>query len=383
MITQSIQEFLNQSGKKFNQIERLIFIDIYLNYIGYISRSEIMREFDIAPAAASKDLNEYRELNESGTIIDHKEKVTKISSSFNPLFLISPIDALDMLTNGFNRNKFIYKERILDVEIVHAYQLKQTDENITRNITRALFNKKAIRCQYSSSNSNNTSERILFPTTLFVNNQDWYFRALERSSSSQFKNFKISRIKNAFYDPLLEPMEEETIEFDSDWNTFIPIEVKINSSLSEEMQRGIKNDFCLKDNKMEITKRAALFYFIKDNFKIATKNEIDNGQFAYFELLNQSDIKLILSLSKICRKNHRYADVLSTLPLSQNSEMGRHRCAGCAYEAGLRDGLNNKKHSLDDLDLPYSQAGTGRHRSAQAAYELGWKKGFKDFNNDN
>lgn len=381
MFTQSIEQFLESTNKKFHQIERLVFIDIYLNYLGYISRSDVMSEFEIAPAAASKDLNEYRDLNEMGTVIDHKEKVTRISDSFKPLFKVLPNDALDMLMNGFNRNKFIYKKRALRIELVNQVQPIQINEQSITHITRALHNKRAIKCKYSSSNSGNKAERILFPTVLFLNNQDWYFRAFDHNAKSpQFKNFKVSRVIDAYCDSSLKPMDEETIEFDSDWNTLIPIEMKINESLPKHMQEGIQKDFCTEDDgKVEITKRAALFYFVKDNFKIGTKAEIDNGQFSYFELLNQPVIDTVLSLAKICKKNHRYANILSNLPPSQNIEMGRHRCAGCAYEAGLLDGLNNEIHTLDELDLPYSQAGTGRHKSAQEAYNLGWEKGNKDF----
>lgn len=80
----------------------------------------------------------------------------------------------------------------------------------------------------------------------------------------------------------------------------------------------------------------------------------------------------------ICDKEHRYADILSDLPLDQGGE-GRHLCAGCAYEAGLSDGLNNTKRSIEALNLPFSQAGTGRHKSPQAAYDKGFKKGLLDY----
>ena len=83
---------------------------------------------------------------------------------------------------------------------------------------------------------------------------------------------------------------------------------------------------------------------------------------------------------KTCNDNHRYAEIFKGLSYSQSHEEGRHRCTGCAYEAGFRDGLNNERHSLNELNLPYSQAGTGRHRSAQEAYNLGWEKGNEDFN---
>ena len=385
MSTQSIEHFLEKNSKKFNQIERLIFIDIYLNYLGVISRLDIMNEFEIAAAAASKDLNEYRELNSSGTLLNNKERVTEISEQFQPIFKISPNDALDVLINGFNRNRFIKKTKaIIPIEIINDIQLDQIEEKSIINITRALHRRKGIRCLYTSSNSKKNNERILFPTILFINNQDWYFRAFERDDeSAKFKNFKISRIIEATYDPQLEPLKSETIESDNDWNTFMPIEVKINDKLPEQIQRSIQKDFCMEDSKLlTITSRAALFKFIKSNFKIGFTSEIDEDKFLYFELINQLTIETILSLARICNKNHRYANVLSTLPLSQNSEKGRHRCAGCAYEAGIRDGLNNKKRSLDELDLPYSQAGTGRHRSAQEAYNLGWQKGFEDFNTE-
>ena len=81
----------------------------------------------------------------------------------------------------------------------------------------------------------------------------------------------------------------------------------------------------------------------------------------------------------ICEKQHRYANILNNLPDSQSSDEGRHLCAGCAYEKGYSDGLNNQKCKLAELNLPYSQAGTGRHKSAQAAYDLGWQEGNQKY----
>lgn len=81
----------------------------------------------------------------------------------------------------------------------------------------------------------------------------------------------------------------------------------------------------------------------------------------------------------ICDKNHRYAEILRDVEYSQSYEDGRHRCAGCAYEIGILDGLNNIKRNIEELALPYSQAGTGRHKSPVHAYELGWIEGQKAY----
>lgn len=78
----------------------------------------------------------------------------------------------------------------------------------------------------------------------------------------------------------------------------------------------------------------------------------------------------------ICNKNHRYLQVYNTLPDAQdNNKGGRHICAGCAYEQGLKDGLNGLPPKADLSDLPYSQAGTVRRKDAREAYNEGYLEG--------
>ena len=86
-------------------------------------------------------------------------------------------------------------------------------------------------------------------------------------------------------------------------------------------------------------------------------------------------------MSSTCQKEHRYAEYFKNLPDSQSPNQGRHLCVACAYEAGHLDGLSNTKRSLEELNLPDSQAGTGRHKSAKAAYDLGWEEGNQKYKN--
>jgi len=78
---------------------------------------------------------------------------------------------------------------------------------------------------------------------------------------------------------------------------------------------------------------------------------------------------------KPCQNPHRYDPGFESLPIDQGGA-GRHRCAACAYDKGLNDGLALKEQVNLDLDsLPESQAGTVRHRSPHAAYALGYLHG--------
>lgn len=79
-----------------------------------------------------------------------------------------------------------------------------------------------------------------------------------------------------------------------------------------------------------------------------------------------------------CTKMHRYLEEYDRLPDAQdNKHGGRHICAGCAYEEGLRDGLDGRPQKDDLSHLPYSQAGTVRHKDAKAAYNAGYAEGRK------
>ena len=66
----------------------------------------------------------------------------------------------------------------------------------------------------------------------------------------------------------------------------------------------------------------------------------------------------------VCKHNHRYEATFRDLPVDQGG-VGRHKCAGCAYELGRTRSL------LDFESLPVSQAGEVRHKSPYAAWVLG------------
>ncbi|MBQ8753966.1 MAG: hypothetical protein IJZ19_02965 [Lentisphaeria bacterium] len=80
----------------------------------------------------------------------------------------------------------------------------------------------------------------------------------------------------------------------------------------------------------------------------------------------------------ICKKAHRYLNEYNSLSEAQDNQYGdRHICAGCAYEEGLRDGINGNVKKNNFSHLPYSQAGTVRHKDAKEAYEEGYEEGRK------
>ena len=79
----------------------------------------------------------------------------------------------------------------------------------------------------------------------------------------------------------------------------------------------------------------------------------------------------------VCKKEHRYLEEFESLPDDQGGD-GRHKCAGCAYDAGVEFGINREENININLNLlPESQAGTIRHKSPHAAFAMGYLEGVK------
>ena len=82
--------------------------------------------------------------------------------------------------------------------------------------------------------------------------------------------------------------------------------------------------------------------------------------------------------NNICFKDHRNDERFIDLPIDQGG-VGRHKCAGCAYELGFKDGKDRKEHIYIDLEnIPISQAGSVRHKSPHSAYAMCYFDGVKE-----
>jgi hypothetical protein len=84
-----------------------------------------------------------------------------------------------------------------------------------------------------------------------------------------------------------------------------------------------------------------------------------------------------ITLTRVCNKSHRDWGPLRALPHDQGG-IGRHRCAGCAYEKGFEAGKRLEEFvTMSIATLPESQASAIRHRSPHAAFAAGYLDGVR------
>lgn len=256
--------FENEKGVQ--KAERMLFIDFRLRFIGTISRRDISEQFGIMDAAATREISDYRELAEANVKYSHKLRANAILDTYKPVFDISAEKALSMLGNGFNKN-LLFEDPLAPYQRVGIFPTR-LDVDLVAKITRAMSAKVGVKCRYLTSNSDNTGYRTLFPTAIFYDGKTWMFRAFHKESEG-FKNFHFIRLDAT------EILEDEpaphhaTIEADGDWNTKLPLTLKLHPNLTDRKEIVVRNDFGL-DDKDEFTyfERAALIYYLIENWSI-------------------------------------------------------------------------------------------------------------------
>lgn len=286
------------------QAERLTYIDLCIRYLGSVTRAEIMSEFKVAQAAASKDLALYRELKPSNSRIDTSTKKTVfLSDSYTPLVSFNVHTALNLIQFGFSRTELMRKAPMLPVEEVDPlYQPERLKENQVAAVTRAIKNKYAILCTYGSK-SGDHRVRTLFPQALFMDRKNWYFRAYDRNEVepefSGFKNFKLSRIFDI--SQAVDVLPTVTEQIDKEWDEKITFIITFKKHLSTEVIDEISREFSINDNVHSVTCRAALACYVKTNWKIDLLNDSDS-HWLYFDVLNPETLQGVRCLSPLFKK---------------------------------------------------------------------------------
>jgi hypothetical protein len=271
LLTNKIAENMDylsfESEHGVQKAERMVFIDFQLSFTGTIKRSDITEQFGVADSAASKEIAEYKHLAPGNVEYDRALRSNAIVDTYQPLLKISAEQGLGMLANGFNKNLLVERP-IAPYQRVGVFP-KHLNVELVSAVTRALNNRVGLHCKYLTANSENYGDRLLFPTAIFYDGKTWMFRAYHRESE-MYKNFNFARVLEATSLPQTPAKERETIEADGDWNTKIPLLLRLHPSLNKLDAMVVRKDFGINPEKNEFTflERAALIYYLIGNWSV-------------------------------------------------------------------------------------------------------------------
>lgn len=233
------------------QRERLSHIDFKLYFLGELRRTDVAERFGTGPAAATRDIAQYKELAPGNLALDNTDKVYRTTDTFIPLFDHAPQRVLTALSRGFGEG--VGEELKAMVRCEFPLALSVPKMSVLAPITRAIHRGKAVRMAYTSVESGR-NEREIVPTALVNNGMRWHVRAYDRRRKA-FRDFVFTRMENpvVLEDSVI--ANEERVDQDAQWNRIIELELVPHPS--HPRPEVVMMDYDMPDGVLRVKVRAA------------------------------------------------------------------------------------------------------------------------------
>ncbi len=236
--------------------DRIAHIDFTLLFKGEAVRADLVDRFSIAAAQATKDFTMYRELAPGNIEYDQKLKLHKRGEAFEPLFDYDVVRTLATISQGYGDGFTGKVKPPLACEA--PYHLNKPSLSIVAKVTEAIHKGKALRINYVSLSSGETTREIV-PHTLVDNGLRWHVRGFDRKHG-EFRDFVLTRIKAAVVleDSTLSSsvIKESELEIqDRQWNRFVELELVPHPRI--EHSEAIELDYGMTGGVLKVEIRAA------------------------------------------------------------------------------------------------------------------------------
>ena len=247
----SIQHLdINQAQRK-----RLSHIDFRVNFLGSITRNDLINRFGIKEAAATRDIAEYRQQAPNNLTYDGVAKQYVRGLNFVPLFEYSASQVLTALTLGFGED-FVGTHKAL-IACETPTRLSNPSLQVLSVLSRAIHQKRVVSITYQSLSSGKSLREIV-PFALVDNGLRWHIRAYDRKRA-RFTDFVVTRISEPC---IVEcPIEEyEMREFDIQWNRVVELEIIAHPRLTHP--ETIEFDYGMVNKLLNVNVRAAVAGYV-------------------------------------------------------------------------------------------------------------------------
>lgn len=228
---------MDLTSVNYAQRERLAFIDFCLQFVGQISRADLINHFKTGLASCSRDLTLYKELAPQNLILRHETKQYYRTAEFVPVFKHDPEVILASLCRGFGDGLSQGVEP--SKNCIDATRLIHPSTDVVATIMRAINNRRAVSCTYTSLTSGESQQRELVPHSIINNGMRWHVRAFDRSSD-EFRDFVCTRLQNVT-ELTTVVTATETDKHDKAWQNILTLKLSVHPSIKHP--KAIELDF--------------------------------------------------------------------------------------------------------------------------------------------
>jgi hypothetical protein len=238
---------------KWAMRERLMFLEARLFWAGRVNRADLIEQFGIQIAQASKDMTFYQALAPGNMVYDKSQKTYRASDRFAPLLLKSNADQMFAhLTLG---DGWIG----IDPEIATVpVPARAAPSGTMRSLLQAIGRREAVDIHYQSLTRPKPTWRRISPHAFGNDGRRWHVRAYCHVQTG-FRDFVLSRILELRHGgpSSISPAA------DTAWREEIEVVIEPHPGLSPAQRRAIETDYAMQKSKAcLIVRRAMLIYVL-------------------------------------------------------------------------------------------------------------------------
>jgi len=232
------------------QQERLWHIDFRLYFLAELRRADLIDRFGIAPAAATRDIAQYKLIAPGNLRLDGSTKAYITTPGSVPVFDHQPQRVMSALAQGFGEGVGELPPSLVRCELPVPLSVPKLE--VLAPITRAMHRKQAVRIRYVSVGSGH-SEREIVPLALVNNAVRWHVRAFDRKNRD-FRDFVLTRISESTEVVGSVIAKDETAEADVQWSRIIELELVPHPGYPQP--EAVLMDYNMPDGVLRIKVRA-------------------------------------------------------------------------------------------------------------------------------
>ncbi|MDF1713272.1 MAG: WYL domain-containing protein [Akkermansiaceae bacterium] len=254
--------------------ERLRAVEVRLWWRGYVGRKELMEVFGISAAQATSDLQKYFELNEGACFYSTKRKryeaVQEMRCVMHDPILEEGLSLVfgEMVGDCWQRERVWSGGKPGKLGVVKL-PLRKGEARVERVMVLAAGRQGKVRVKYVSVKSGKSRWREMVPRTFGWDGRRWHARAycLEKQD---WRDFVLGRIAEAEW-----PEGEKEVPADEAWDQWGVLRLRINPELDVVRRRGVRMDYGLESDLLEIRVREAMKPYLLAEMFLEDESEVD------------------------------------------------------------------------------------------------------------
>ncbi len=259
---QGLAEAASPRPRPWGQGRRLEFIEFRLLWDGKINRGEVAAYFNISIQQASLDFASYMVLAEDNMEYDRREKVYRATEQFKPRFIAPDsqtyLNELSGLATGTISPSLSFIGVRPPCDVV-TLPVRRVRIEVLLPILWAIRDGAELDTTYQSMRNPGPTRQWIAPHSLAFDGTRWHARAWCHGSS-RFRDFVLTRFDQIHgrRTGSVNPHD------DTDWQTFVVIEIEPSPNLTISQRDSVVTDFGMQNGRLSKTiRRALVSYFVR------------------------------------------------------------------------------------------------------------------------